>query len=72
VCFGATVALLDEDERRLGYTIVGEDEADAEHGKVSWISPLARALMDARVGDMVTWRRPSGDAELEIVAITYG
>jgi transcription elongation GreA/GreB family factor len=72
VAFGARVEVLDEDGRRLAYTIVGEDEAEAEHGKVSWISPLARALMDARVGDMVTWRRPSGDAELEVVGIGYG
>ena len=50
---------------------MGEDEADIERGMVSWISPLARALTGARVGEAVTWRRPAGDRELEIVAIRY-
>ncbi len=53
------------------FAIVGEDEADAAAGKVSWVSPLARALLGSSVGDIVTWRRPTGDVELEIVAIDY-
>ncbi len=71
VGFGAIVTVEDEDGERLGFAIVGEDEADARAGKVSWISPLAEALEGARVGDLVTWRRPAGDLELEVIAIRY-
>lgn len=71
VAFGATVELEDEDGERHSYSIVGEDEAEARVGRVSWVSPLARALEDARVGDLVTWRRPAGDLELEVLAIRY-
>ena len=46
-----------------------EDEAEAAEGKVSWVSPLARAVAGARVGDNVVWRRPAGEVELTIVAI---
>jgi transcription elongation GreA/GreB family factor len=71
VAFGAIVAVADENDRRREFQIVGEDEADPDHGKVSWVSPLARALRDARVGDLITWRRPSGDTELEVLEIRY-
>jgi len=71
VAFGATVALQGPDGKRLTYGIVGEDEAEARAGKVSWVSPLARALDGARVGDLVTWQRPAGDLELEVLAISY-
>jgi transcription elongation GreA/GreB family factor len=71
VAFAATVTLEDESGQRLDYSIVGEDEADPAAGKVSWVSPLARALQDAEVGDLVTWRRPAGDVELEVIAIRY-
>lgn len=71
VCFGARVAVEDEDGVARSFAIVGEDEADAAAGKVSWVSPLARALLGSSVGDIVTWRRPTGDVELEIVAIDY-
>ena len=68
--FGTTVVLEDLDSGdELTYRIVGEDEADPEHELVSWLSPLARALLGARVGDTVVWRRPAGDLEIEIVAI---
>jgi transcription elongation GreA/GreB family factor len=69
VHFGATVHVVDEQENRHVFQIVGEDEADVAHGKISWFSPLSKALLDARVGDVVTWRRPAGDMELEVVAI---
>jgi len=72
VAFGARVDLLDEHGNPSSYRIVGEDEADAEHGSVSWVSPLARAVIGAKVGDEVLWRRPAGDLRLEIVAIRYG
>ncbi|WP_367026037.1 GreA/GreB family elongation factor [Methylococcus sp. ANG] len=69
VHFGATVELEDEAGNALRYSIVGEDEADAAHGKISWVSPLAKALLNAEAGDTVTWKRPAGDKELHILAI---
>jgi transcription elongation factor GreB len=71
VAFGATVEVVDEHGAAAAYRIVGEDEADAEHGSVSWFSPLAKAVMGARVGDEVVWRRPAGDLRLEVTAIRY-
>ncbi len=71
VAFGAAVTVEDEDGERRAFIIVGEDEADPNAGKVSWVSPLAAALMEARVGDLVTWKRPAGDVELEVLAIDY-
>jgi len=71
VAFGAVVDVSDAAGERHEFAIVGEDEADAEHGKVSWVSPLARALIGAGVGDVVLWRRPAGEVELEIHAIRY-
>jgi len=72
VAFAALVTLEDEDGQRSDYAIVGEDEADPAAGKVSWVSPLARAMMGSRLGDLVTWKRPAGDLELEVMAIRYG
>jgi len=51
------------------FAVVGEDEADPARGRISWVSPLARALAEARVGDAVVWKRPTGEVELTIVAI---
>ncbi|WP_109124072.1 GreA/GreB family elongation factor [Dyella sp. C11] len=70
VAFGALVTV-DSDEGEAHYRIVGEDEADVEHGWVSYVSPLAKALLGARVGDEVTWQRPAGDLAVEITAIEY-
>jgi transcription elongation factor GreB len=69
--FGATVTIADEsgDEREV--TIVGVDELDIGDARVSWRSPLARALLKAKVGDTVTVRAPRGPERLEIVAIRY-
>jgi transcription elongation factor GreB len=72
VAFGATVAVVDEDGQRHNFQIVGEDEANASAGKVSWVSPLARALVGARTGGMVTWERPAGDKMLRVQSIRYG
>jgi transcription elongation GreA/GreB family factor len=69
VAFGATVTVLDEDGIAHDYEITGEDEADAAQGRIAPHSPLARALLGARLGDSVTWRRPSGTVTLEIAAI---
>jgi transcription elongation factor GreB len=71
VHFGAAVKILDEDGKKHTFTIVGDDEADVAAGKISWASPLARAMMGAKVGDTVKWRRPAGETEVEIAAITY-
>ena len=71
VHFGATVTIADEagDEREV--TIVGVDELDAGDARVSWRSPLAKALLTAKVGDTVTLRAPRGSERLEIIAIRY-
>lgn len=74
VFFGATVTFVDlDDEAALSvtYQIVGVDEADAGAGRISWISPLARALMKAREGDVVRFHSPAGLREIEIEAIRY-
>jgi transcription elongation GreA/GreB family factor len=69
VHFGALVEAEDKEGERVSFVIVGEDEADATQGRISWVSPLANALMNARVGDLVTWKRPVGDKELEVLSI---
>ena len=56
---------------RRTFTIVGEDEADLKQGKISYASPLAEALVDARVGKGVLWRRPAGDIRLTVEEIDY-
>ena len=71
VRFGATVEVEDADGAVHEFSIVGDDEADVAAGKISWGSPLARALLGARTGDSVKWQRPAGTMELEIVAIRY-
>jgi transcription elongation factor GreB len=71
VHFGATVQAEDADGNVHRFKIVGEDEADVATGKVSWTSPLAKALMGARTGDTVKWRRPAGEVDLEITDIRY-
>ena len=69
--FGARVTLLDNEGKRQHVRIVGDDEADAAAGDISWASPLAKALLGARAGEVVTWRRPAGAADIEIVAVSY-
>lgn len=71
VHFGATVTILDEDGKSHRFTLVGDDEADVAAGRISWASPLAKAMIGARAGDTVKWRRPAGDAEVEIAKIDY-
>jgi transcription elongation factor GreB len=69
VTFGATVTVRESDGTIQRYTIVGLAESDASKGAVSWISPIARALMHARRGDRVMVQSPAGEDELEIVEI---
>ena len=71
VHFGATVKIEDEEGSQQEFSIVGDDEADVASGKISWASPLARAMIGAKVGDTVVWRRPAGDAEVNIVGVRY-
>lgn len=68
---GAQVAVQDAQGGTHRYRIVGEDEADADAGLISWVSPLGKALMGARADDRVVWRRPRGDLELDIVEVSY-
>ena len=70
VFFGAAVRLKGAAGEKT-VTIVGIDEADPARGQVSWISPIARALIKAREGDTVTLRSPSGEEQLEILEVTY-
>ncbi len=67
--FGNLVTVEDENGEERCFEIVGEDEADPARGKLSWVSPLARALSGAEIGDLVTWPRPSGDVDVEITKI---
>ena len=71
VFFGATVTYAHEDDTENTVTIVGIDEADIDEGKVSWVSPIARALLKARVGDVVELKTPAGRESIEVVAIRY-
>lgn len=69
VRFGMTVDVRHEDGGTEALTIVGEDEAEPGTGRISWLSPLAEALLDAEPGDEVVWKRPSGKARLEILGV---
>jgi len=71
VWFGATVTLVDEEDRERVVTLVGEDEADAGNGRIAWTSPIARAVRGAQVGDVRRVTLPAGERELEVVAIRY-
>lgn len=71
VYFGATVTVVDESGAERTVSIVGVDELDPGRGRVSWISPIATALLRASVGDAVTMRTPRGPEELEILSIRY-
>ena len=71
VRFGATVELADENDDRRIITLVGEDEADASSGQVSWAAPIARALVGARVGDERIVRLPAGEKSYEVMKIEY-
>lgn len=71
VFFGATVTVCGQDGATRTYSIVGVDEADAGRGLISWVSPLARALLKARAGDVVALLIPGGVEELEVVEVAY-
>ncbi len=71
VLFGANVTVEDEEGESRHFMIVGEDEADIANNKVSWVSPLANALISHKIGETVKWKRPAGDLYLEIMRIDY-
>jgi transcription elongation factor GreB len=72
VFFGATVTYADRHGAERTVTIVGIDEADLDRGQVSWISPIARALLKAQEGDVVELRTPAGAEPIEVLEISYG
>lgn len=72
VFFGATVTYIDQHDQERRVRIVGIDEARLELGEISWISPVARALLKAREGDVVDLRTPQGVEQIEVVRILYG
>jgi transcription elongation factor GreB len=71
VFFGATVTYLNSAGSEQSITIVGIDELDPLKGKISWVSPVARALTKSREGDVITLTTPAGIDELEILSVTY-
>ena len=71
VFFAATVTVCDTAGAQATYQIVGIDEANAQEGRISWISPLARALLKAREGDKVRFDSPGGWREIDIVEVRY-
>jgi transcription elongation factor GreB len=71
VKFGATVTVRERSGELVSYRIVGADETDLDRGWVSWLSPIAKALMNARTGERVRFKFPAGEEELEIVSVGY-
>jgi len=69
--FGATVTVKEHGGGESKYRIVGVDEIDIERGWVSWLSPIAKALLNAKLGQRVRFTLPSGEEELEIVGVAY-
>ena len=71
VAFGTTVTVADEEGNRHTYTICGVDEAEPDEGRISWISPIARALLSKEAGDEVMFELPRGRVVLEILGVEY-
>lgn len=71
VRFGATVTILDEEDREKIYRIVGVDEVNVDLGKISWKSPLGGALLNSKAGDYVTYNSPKGEQSIEVIKIQY-
>ena len=69
--FGASVRIQHEDGSLKDYRIVGIDETDLEKGRISWTSQLAKAVFDAAAGDVITFKTPSYEEELEILTVRY-
>lgn len=74
ILFGATVTFRNHDDpqdRTRTYAIVGIDEADVSQGKISWVSPLAKALLKAKLDDIVIFNSPKGEQEIEVLEVKY-
>lgn len=71
IAFGATVRIRDRRGEEETYRIVGVDEAEPENNAISWLSPLARALLSRKTGDTVQFRSPTGTQELTILSVVY-
>ncbi len=71
VFFGATVTYEDEQGNAKTITILGIDEADSLNGQVSWVSPIARALLKSKVGDVVRLQTPAGMQDIEVMQVAY-
>ena len=71
VQFGATVKIRFEDDSERTYSIVGVDEVDVAKGRISWMSPLAKALLKAKEGDFVTFNSPKGQQDIEVLSVVY-
>ena len=71
VQFGATVKIRFEDDSERTYSIVGVDEVDGAKGRISWMSPLAKALLKAKEGDFVTFNSPKGQQDIEVLSVVY-
>ncbi len=71
VFFGATVTYEDEQGNAKTITILGIDEADSLNGQVSWVSPIARALLKSKVGDVVRLQTPAGMQDIEVIQVSY-
>ena len=69
--FGATIHIRFEDDTERTYSIVGVDEVDVAKGRISWMAPLARALLKANEGDVVTFYSPKGQQEVEVLSVIY-
>ncbi len=67
--FGSLVCFVDQHDNEHQYRIVGEDEADISQKRISWTSPLARALLGKHVGDLALWHKPQSSEEIEILSI---
>jgi len=71
VLFGCTVTVENENGEEKTYSIVGVDEIDLQRGRISWVSPLGKALLGSSEGDLISFRSPGGVEELEITNIEY-
>jgi transcription elongation factor GreB len=71
VLFGATVTISDEEGVEHTYRIVGVDEVNPSRGDISWISPMARALLNTKAGDVVSLRTPKGEQDIEVLKVEY-
>jgi transcription elongation factor GreB len=71
IFFGATVTIADDQDLHRIITIIGDDEADATHGRVGWNAPIARALRGATIGDVRRLTLPGGQVDYEVLAISY-